>query len=131
MKKCGRKVDYVPLTDAEVKNVWSTFTPFVCLHGVDMEILPLHLLVWNCVHGSPSFVIFEPDKSISHPHILFFKIHVNVFLKFVPGFSRWSFSLGVTTESLYAFGLLSVQAACPTHHILSDLIIKIIGEETE
>ena len=38
VKKCGCKVDYPPLTDAEVKNVWSTSTPFVCLHGVDMEI---------------------------------------------------------------------------------------------
>jgi hypothetical protein len=109
------------------------WAPLLLLYVLMMwtwKSLPLHLFVWNWIHGIPSLVISEQDESFPHPHILFFYIDVKVILPFVLGFSRWSFPSGISTKSLYAFGFLSIQTTCPTHLILSDLLPKYLVRRT-
>jgi len=55
----------------------------------------------------------------------FLKIHLNIFHQFMPGSSKWSFSSGFPTRTLYAPLLFPVRATCPAHLILLDLIIRI------
>ena len=60
----------------------------------------------------------------------FLKIHLNIFLPSMPGFSKFSISLRFPTKTRYAPLLCSICATCPAHLILLDVITRIIyGEE--
>jgi len=72
----------------------------------------------------------KPDESSPcHPsHCL--KIHFNIILQFMPGFSKLSLSLWFPHQNPVCISVLPICAIWPTHLILLDLITqKISGED--
>ena len=72
----------------------------------------------------------EAAWSSPYPHILLLKIHLNIILPSVPGSSKLSLSLRFPHQILYTPLFSHINAICPGHLILLDLITPtLLGEE--
>jgi len=61
----------------------------------------------------------------------FFQIHCNITFYLCLGLSRGRCFSGLLTKILAAFLISPMNATCLTHHILRDLIIKVVGNSID
>jgi len=69
----------------------------------------------------------EPEQSIPCPPSHLLKIHLYIILQSTPASSNWSLSLRFLIKILFRPLLSLIRNACLTHHILLDLINRIMS----
>jgi hypothetical protein len=80
----------------------------------------------------PASVPYRQSQEPLNTPNLFSNIHFNIILHLRSGLQSSLFPTGFPTQTSYRFIILPVQAACPAHLVLLDLIILVVcGEKFE
>jgi len=81
-------------------------------------------------HGPPPVPILSQINPLHNPSSHFLKIRLNIILPSKPGHSKWTLSLRFPHQNPVTSLLFPTRATFPTHHIVLDLITRIIfGEQ--